>query len=162
MVVQSNAIELSELDLGHLAFFLGLRVNALVVARLRRSGFKNVRESHGFLIQHLIDSDRTITELARRMGVSQQMASKAVDELVRLGAVERSPGADRRTKRIRLSAKGWKSVYAARQTRIRIHDRLRASIGGRDYQHAQRTLIAALKELGGAEKIEGRRVSQPH
>src|SRR5579871_6831985 len=149
MVVYSTAIELSELDLGHLAYFLGLRVNSLVVARLRRSGFKNVRESHGFLIQHLIDADRTITELAQRMGVSQQMASKAVDELVRLGAVERSPGADRRTKRIGLSKKGWQSIKTARQARIHIHDRLRASIGERDYQQAMRTLIAALKELGG-------------
>ena len=82
MVVQSRIVDLSALDLSHLALFLGLRVNELVVTRMTRAGFRNVRESHGYLIQHLIESDRSITELARRMEVSQQAASKSVAELV--------------------------------------------------------------------------------
>src|SRR5262245_13866240 len=80
------------LDLAHLAFFLGLRVNELVLERGRKAGYRGLRESHGFVIQHLIDGDRSITELGRRMEVSQQAASKAVAELVTLGYVERTAG----------------------------------------------------------------------
>ena len=160
MVVQSK-IDLSELDLGHLALFMGMRVNELVVARMTRSGFKNVRESHGYVIQHLIESDRSITELARRMGVSQQMASKTVAELVHLEILEKCPGEDRRAKRIRLSERGWKGVRAARQTRTEIHARLRKTIGERDYERARKALVACLGELGGTERIRGRRIPQP-
>jgi hypothetical protein len=53
---------------------LGLRINELVAARLAAEGFGNVKESHGYVIQHLIDEDRSITELANRMEVSQQAA----------------------------------------------------------------------------------------
>jgi DNA-binding MarR family transcriptional regulator len=161
MVVQFNKIELSELDLGHLALFLGLRVNELVLARMTRSGFRNVRESHGYVIQHLIQSERSITELARRMDVSQQMASKAVAELVCMGILEESPGKDRRAKLIRLSERGWKGVRAARQTRTSIHARLRKSIGEDNYERAQKTMMACLEELGGTQRIRGRRVLQP-
>src|SRR5262245_3908345 len=60
-------IDPSALPLTHLAMFLGLRVNELIVERGRAAGFRQFRESHGFVIQHLIESERTITELANRM-----------------------------------------------------------------------------------------------
>src|SRR5579862_2347352 len=120
MVVKSSRVDFSALDLGHLGFFLGLRVNELVMKKMTAAGFKSVRESHGYLIQHLIESERTITELARRMEVSQQAASKSVAELIRLGVLDAVPAADRRAKRIRLSQHGWKCVRTARQLRSRI------------------------------------------
>lgn len=161
MVVQSTSLDLTDLDLGHLSLFLGLRVNQLVMVQMARAGFRNLRESHGYLIQHLISSDRTITELARRMGVSQQAASKAVAELVRLGVLEESAGEDRRSRIIRLSRRGWKGVQASRETRSRIHQRVQKAIGKRDYDRARMTLIAALEKLGGAEEIRTRRVRPP-
>jgi len=161
MVVQSRIIDLSALDLGHLALFLGLRVNELVVTRMTRAGFTNVRESHGYLIQHLIESERSITELARRMEVSQQAASKSVAELVRLGVLEESPNKDRRAKRIRLSAKGWKAVHASRKIRVGIHENLCRTVGERSVAHAKRTLITCLDQLGATSRIKGRRLRQP-
>jgi len=161
MVVQSTISDLSQLDLGHLALFLGLRVNELVVARMTRAGFKNVRESHGYVIQHLIESDRSITELAHRMGVSQQMASKAVAELVRHGVLEQSPGEDRRAKRIRLSAKVWKAVHMSRKIRSGIHKNLCHDLGEHKIARAKTTLIACLDQLGGTRRIKGRRLRQP-
>jgi hypothetical protein len=78
-------------DLPHLAFFLGLRVNELVMDRTLKAGFSGVRESHGYVIQHLIESPRTITELSRRLEVAQQAASKMGAELIHLGLVEAIP-----------------------------------------------------------------------
>lgn len=161
MVVQSRIVDLSALDLSHLALFLGLRVNELVVTRMTRAGFRNVRESHGYLIQHLIESDRSITELARRMEVSQQAASKSVAELVRLGVLEESPAKDRRAKRIRLSPRGWKAVHASRKIRAGIHENLYRTVGERNVARAKRTLIACLDQLGATGRIKGRRLRQP-
>jgi DNA-binding MarR family transcriptional regulator len=161
MVVQSRIVDLSKLDLGHLALFLGLRVNELVVARMTQAGFRNVRESHGYLIQHLIESERSITELARRMGVSQQAASKSVAELVKLGVFEESPGKDRRAKRIRLSARGWKAVSSSRKARIGIHESLCRSVGEGNIARAQKIMIACLEHLGGTGRIKARRIRQP-
>jgi len=161
MIVQSTISDLSELDLGHLALFLGLRVNELVVTRMKRRGFKNVRESHGYLIQHLIEGERSITDLARRMEISQQAASKSVAELVRLGVLEESPGKDRRAKRIRLSARGSNAVHSSRKIRVGIHKNLCAAVGEQDVTRAKRTLIACLDQLGGTGRIKGRRLRQP-
>jgi len=161
MVVKSEKPSLTGLDLGHLGLFFGLRVNQLVMAQMSRAGFKNLRESHGYVIQHLIESERTITELAHRMAVTQQAASKSVAELVRLGVLEESAGQDRRSKMIRLSARGWKGVHASRRIRTSIHRRLQKNIGSAAYERTKRTLMQCLEALGGAEAVRARRVKQP-
>src|SRR5215469_9188629 len=103
MVVRSTVRKLPRLDLGYTALFLGLTVNQMVMERMRARGFKSVRESHGYVIQHLTEEDRSITELARRMEVSQQAASKMVAELAKLGMLEISKAKDGRAKSIRLA-----------------------------------------------------------
>jgi len=158
MVVRSNRVLSASLDLGYLGLFLGLRVNALVVDRLIAAGFRRVRMSHGFVIQHLIEADRSITELASRMEVSQQAASKVVAELVRLGLLEVSAGEDRRAKRIRLSRRGWKAVRLGRQTRRRIERRLTKAVGARAYATARSLIVNCLEALGGLDHIGARRV----
>lgn len=161
MVVKSAKLELSDIDLGHLALFLGLRINQLVMAQMARAGYRNLRESHGYVIQNLIESGRTITELARRMAVTQQAASKSVAELVRFGVLEETPGLDRRSKIIRLSEKGWKAVHTSRRMRTTIHRRIQKSLGASAYERTRGSLIACLNALGGAEAVRTRRVIQP-
>jgi DNA-binding MarR family transcriptional regulator len=161
MVVKSKRVSLSDLDLGHLALFLGLRVNQLVMTQMASAGFKNLRESHGYVIQHLIDSERTITDLARRMEVTQQAASKSVAELVRFGVLEETPGHDRRSKMIRLSARGWKGVHASRRIRTTIHRGMQRAFGVADYERTRSALIRCLDALGGVESIRTRRIKQP-
>ena len=152
---------LPRLDLGYLALFLGLRVNELVMERMTAAGFTGVRESHGFVIQHLIQEERTITELAGRMEVTQQAASKVVAELIELGVLEAVPGKDRRAKRIRLSKKGWQIVRLGRRERSRIDRRLRTVAGESGYDAAGKILRECLTALGGTERIESRRIRQP-
>jgi DNA-binding MarR family transcriptional regulator len=159
--VKSSRVDFSALDLGHLGFFLGLRVNELVMKKMTAAGFKSVRESHGYVIQHLIESERSITELARRMEVTQQAASKTVAELVRLGVLEAVPARDRRAKRIRLSRRGWRAVEFSRRARRQVERRLLAAAGKKDYAKAKGILTACLEGLGGIERIRTRRVRQP-
>jgi DNA-binding MarR family transcriptional regulator len=161
MVVKSTPAAAARLDLGYLALFLGLRVNQLVMERMRAAGFQRVRESHGYVIQHLIECERSITELAQRMEVTQQAASKVTMELADLGVLEITAGRDRRVKRVRLSNKGWKVVRLGRQVRVQIERRLIRSAGLEQYRTASRILSQCLETLGGMERIRSRRVPPP-
>ena len=161
MVVYSNEIPVEHLDLAYIALFLGQRVNELVVDRLKRAGFKNVRQSHGYVMQHLIEEDRTISELARRMEVTQQAASKTVAEMIRFGILEATAAQDRRAKTIRISKRGWESIRFSRRVRAGLDRRLATAVGLNTYGSIKSGLIACLAELGGVQRIKTRRVREP-
>jgi DNA-binding MarR family transcriptional regulator len=149
------------LDLGHAALFLGLRVKELVLDRLAAADFADIRESHGYVIQHLIEGERSITELAGRMEVTQQAASKMVAELARVGLIEAVAASDRRSKIIRLSQRGWRSVRAACKIRRQIERSLIRAIGPKNYEKSKTTLLECLAELGAIRRIQSRRVRAP-
>jgi DNA-binding MarR family transcriptional regulator len=109
----------------------------------------------------LIEGGRSITELARRMEVTQQAASKAVAELLRLDVIEAVTGSDRRSKLIRLSKRGWRAVRLARKERVLIERRLIRALGPEKYETARGLLLQSLGETGGIERIKARRIRQP-
>jgi DNA-binding MarR family transcriptional regulator len=155
-------VEPSTLDLGHLALFVGQAVAASVQQAIEKAGFGGLRFSHGFVIQHLVDEPRTIGELARRMGVSQQAASKVVAELEALGYVERTgDDGDARIRRVGLSRRGRAAIAAGRRARLRLEQRLETRCGAADMAAARDLLSRALTELGGADAVRARRVAQP-
>jgi DNA-binding MarR family transcriptional regulator len=158
MVVQSRSAIPAQLDLGYLGFFLGLRVNELVLGCLARAGIRGVRESHGYLVQHLFESPRSITELAERMDVTQQASSKMVAELVRLKVLEIGAGKDRRAKQVRLSAYGRRLVRHNRRTRKQIHARLVRELGKNKYEAARALVLQCLIRLGGIKAIRDRKI----
>lgn len=161
MVVSSTPEMMPELDLGYVALFLGMRVNQLVMERLHARGFSSVRESHGYVIQHLIEKERSISELARRMEVTQQAASKVVAELVGVGILEVSRAADARAKIVSLSPLGWKAVHEARRIRRNLEKRLVHIAGPKNYDAAHATLSACLSALGGMQRARSRRMLPP-
>jgi len=161
MVVKSNSAVEPRLDLGHLGLFLGLRVNQLVLEKLRAAGYRDVRESHGYIVQHLIESERSITELARRMEVTQQAASKAVAELAKHGVIDIVAGQDHRAKRVRLSRRGWNLVHLSRRARRQVERRLIRTAGPEQYESARAILSACLEALGGMDRIRSRRILPP-
>lgn len=164
MVVKQDQADLSKLlnlDIGYLGGFLSLRMNELVMEAAQRAGFKDIRERHGFVLQHFIDSDRGITELARRMEVTQQGASKVVAEMVAIGLLEDCPSHDRRTRRVRLSEQGWKFVKFTRRTRSKLERKLLGKVGQQGYDITRETLIQCLEKLGKLDRILSRRVRAP-
>jgi len=155
MVVEST------LDLGYLGSFLGARMNELVRARGAACGFPGLRDSYGYVIQHLIEKDRTVSELAVRMEISQQAVSKFVSELARHEVIEYVPMKDRRVTGVRLSKRGWEAVRFARKTRTQLGRRMQKAVGRRRYEEAQQILAACLAALGGVDRVRTRRVSLP-
>ncbi len=103
------------LDLGLLALFFGLRANEVVMERMKAADRLPGEGRQGTVrllpIQHLIERERTITELAERMEITQQAASKTVSEMIGMGALEMARNRDdRRTRVIRLSKRAWEAV----------------------------------------------------
>jgi DNA-binding MarR family transcriptional regulator len=113
------------------------------------------------VIQHLVEQDRSITELAQRMEVTQQAASKTVAELAELGIVELSPSDDRRAKTVKLSERGWAGVQFARRARRQIERRLIGAAGAARYSEAKTIVADCLKALGGMQRVRTRRVLPP-
>jgi len=148
-----------ELDLVIAALLCGLALNEDVMARLAARGHPALRFSHGFVFQHLVGEPLPIGALARRMGVTQQAASKAVRELEGLGYVERTPDpADGRVRRVGLSARGEAAVLATRAARAELAAELAQRLGADRAERLRRDLLAALEAGGGLAAVRARRV----
>lgn len=154
-------ISLESLDLGYLAYFAGLQLNQAVLAALHSVGHPELRQSHGFVIQHLIAGPLAIGLLAERMGVTQQAASKAVAELETLGYVEAAPTKDARRRPIRLSRRGKAMVAVTRKRREELLSQCLRDVPVWDLDSTRRTLTHCLEFFGGAEAVKGRRVREP-
>ena len=87
MVARARAFDIDPgaLPLTHLAFFVGTFANRKLAAEMQRAGYADLRESYGYLFQHLLGGPCSVGELSRRLGVTQQAVSKTVAELTAKG-----------------------------------------------------------------------------
>ncbi|WP_084963648.1 MarR family winged helix-turn-helix transcriptional regulator [Thermoactinospora rubra] len=155
-------VDARDLDTGTLALFLGTAAAAVVQDDLEAAGFTGLRLSHGYLVQHLVESEPTVGELAVKLEVTQQGASKAVAELERLGYAERfADPRDARVRRVRLTSRGRDAVEAARRARRSLEERFRRRIGEDQLGEARAVLADLLDELGGTGAVRRREVRPP-
>jgi DNA-binding MarR family transcriptional regulator len=152
-------VEPRSLALSHLAHFVGLAANRQLLGELREAGFGDVRESHGFLIQHLLRGPHSVGELSALLGVTQQAVSKTVAELTAAGYLESSPAKDARVRLVQLSPRGHACVLLSRQLRERLERRLEKALGKKRVQQTQRALAEALELLGGVAAVKQRRIT---
>ena len=153
------SLDPQQLDTGTLALFVGQAAAALIQERLAGQGFGDLRFSHGYVFQHLIDDEPTVGELATQLAMTQQGASKAVAELERLGYCERvSDAADARIRRVRLTDRGQEAVDAARHARAALDRRLAHRFGTQHLAEHRDLLARLLDELGGTAAVERRAV----
>lgn len=157
----TTPLELEALDLGQLAFFLGQAQNEAVLKQLHAAGFDGIRIAHGYLVQHVVEGDRSVTELAERMGVTQQAVSKVVGELSELGYLEQAPSDDARVRRVRLSMRGRDMLETTRRLRRDLERKLLHGASPAVVRQAKALLATALERLGGVDALRARRVRQP-
>jgi DNA-binding MarR family transcriptional regulator len=158
---KAAAVQPGSLDLGHLALFVGMRVNDVVLEELHAAGFTGLRYAHGFVFQHLLGGPRSISELAGLLEVTQQAASKTVAELEKLGYVEEAGSEDARVRRVRLSSRGQAAVDKSRALRAGLEERWKRAHGSRALEAARELLANLLESLGGSEAVRTRRIRQP-
>ncbi|WP_226367820.1 MarR family winged helix-turn-helix transcriptional regulator [Pseudonocardia sp. ICBG162] len=139
----------------------GAALTDRALQRVRAAGHPYLRTSHGYLVQHVVDGPRSIGEIAVRMGVTQQAASKAVGELVDLGYLSREPDpSDARTRRIALSTRGRDAVETTRRVRAELEAELGETLGA-DRVRALRSTANQALEWVGADAARERRVRPP-
>jgi DNA-binding MarR family transcriptional regulator len=151
-----------ELELSLVALFAGWAMADEVQRRLAADGRPDLRFSDGVVIQHVLAGELTITQLAGRMGVSQQAASKSVADMERRGLLVRVPApGDARARHLRLTDAGHGAVTAARRLRADLDAELAAAFGAQRTADAQALLAGIVARLGGSEAVRGRRVRPP-
>ncbi|WP_116245011.1 MarR family winged helix-turn-helix transcriptional regulator [Nocardiopsis sp. FIRDI 009] len=151
-----------DLDTGTLALFVGSAAASAVQDALAAHGFADLRVSHGYVFQHLVDAQPTVGELAEKLGMTKQGASKAIAELQQLGYAERVPDPDdARIRRVRLTRRGHAAVDTARRARADLEERLRQRLGSASLDTVRTLLADLLDELGGTAAVRRREVRPP-
>ncbi|MEL6983314.1 MAG: MarR family transcriptional regulator [Actinomycetota bacterium] len=126
------------------------RLGDEVLARVRSELGADIRYRDGYVFQHLIQRPRSVSDLARRLGVTQQAASKQVADLADRGLVSRHRDPDDgRSWLISLSPRGQRAVQAGREARTDLADELLTDLGGTTY-HALVEHLASLSTNTGA------------
>jgi DNA-binding MarR family transcriptional regulator len=158
---QNLTLSLDDLALSYLALFVGERVGELVLERLRGLGFEGLRESHGYVFQHLLERPRSITELARLLGVTQQAASKSTQELLALGYLTHAENSDARVRSVVLSERGWAAIRKGRAVRAELEKKALSGVDARSQRAVRAALSAMLERLGGADPVRRRELKDP-
>jgi len=112
------------------------------------------RPSHGNVMEHLdLEDGLRLTDLAERAGMAPQSIGELVDELEKLGYVERRPDADdRRAKRIYRTAKGKKVSETAVAAAFKTEDDLRALLGEDRLSELRGQLMQIIEEASETDR----------
>ncbi len=149
------------LDIGQLAYLVGMAADEAVMGRMRGEGFLGLRPSHGLLLSHLVSGARSVTELAELLGASPHTTSKRVAELTEHGYLEHIETDDGGEPSVQLSERGQACVAAARAARRSLEGDLREVLGDGAVASAKKVLRKALEQLGGPEVARPQRTRSP-
>jgi DNA-binding MarR family transcriptional regulator len=112
--------------------------------RLDEQGYTTIRESHGCVFRFIDAEGSRLTDLADSANLTKQAVGEVVDDLERLGYVERAPHpVDGRAKIIRLTEQGQEGQAAARRIFADIERELAQRFGER----RMATLREVLEEI---------------
>jgi DNA-binding MarR family transcriptional regulator len=146
-------------DLVLLFTALNAACDAAVVRRITAAGFGDLRPAHGYVFQHLVPGPIPISELARRLGMTPQGASKLVIELEGSGYVARQTDpSDRRSHSAALTERGWAAIEAGRSARAAITADLRGILGEADADALVSALQRLAEQTGGLRELLARRL----
>ena len=114
---------------------------AELVVRLDEAGHGAIREGHGCVFGFVESEGSRLTYLAERAGLTKQAVGEAVDDLQRLGYVERIPDpTDGRAKLVRLTEKGEEVRQLGRETFADIEARWAKQVGEERWENLRETL----------------------
>lgn len=149
-------------DVTLLFFALGQVLTESTHQRVAAAGYDDLRPSHGYVFQHLIPGAKTIGELAERLGITAQGASKVVGELEQMGYVRRSPApSDQRARVVELTDRAWGAIEATRADRARVNAEIKAALGDADFANLVAMLHRVADQTGALETMFGRRLRPP-
>ncbi|MFE5091871.1 MarR family winged helix-turn-helix transcriptional regulator [Streptomyces sp. NPDC056638] len=128
-------------DLGVLAARVLFSVQRELFTTLAEQGFDDIAPRAGAVLAYLRADGIRASELARASGQHKQVIGTLVDDLERLGYVERQPDpADRRAKLICPTERGLLQMEAASSIMRAIEERHAKALGKQEYTAFKATL----------------------
>lgn len=129
-------------DLGQWAIDAGIQ-------GARKRGHMGLRPAHNHVLAHLDLEGSRVTDIARRLNISNNAVGQLVSDLEEMGYVERVPdGTDRRAKILRYTPRGISLLRDAVEIGEEIRAELAELLGPEDLDR----LIALLGKLHGLKK----------
>ena len=131
-------------DLGVLAGRLLFAVQGELFRRLHEEGFDDIVPRHGAVLAYLRRDGVRATDLARSSGQLKQVIGVIIDDLERLGYVDRKPDpADRRAKLVVPTVRGRRQMDAADSIMADIMRRHERNLGADEF----RRFLAEFREV---------------
>ena len=142
-------------SLAHQIIKAGRLINARGLATLREAfGLPALKQSHLDLLPHIDFAGTPITEIARRKGVSKQLVSKQVAEMVAMGLLHtRTDPADNRSKRVFFHTSGPASIERGFGVLLGLDHLLANALGKREYDTMVAGITRVVALFGGAEEV---------
>ena len=132
-------------DLGVLAIQLAASVQRELFARFADEGYGDLQSRHAGVLAYLDEDGVRATALARLSGTHKQVVGRLIDELEKLGYVERRPDpADRRAKLIVPTERGLAMLRRGDEIVAEIEARHASVLGGKSYAEFRDALRAVV------------------
>jgi DNA-binding MarR family transcriptional regulator len=117
---------------------------------LREAGFGDLRPAHANVFPFVPPEGITVSELAGLARVRKQTMAQAVEELERLGYVERRPNPrDRRSRLVFLTGRGNSVKPVTHATAARVEERWAELTSPEELEALRASLLRLLTELRG-------------
>lgn len=127
-------------------------VDAEIKAALAEEGFDEIQPGHHTVLRYLGEDGARPSELAAKAGITRQAVTKTLDDLERLGLVEReSDPADGRGVVVRYTPRGLAALRVARTRMNQLERRFASHIGGQRWRTV-RGVLEALFDAEGASR----------
>ena len=120
---------------------------------LHRHGHSGIRPKHGAVFANIDREGTRASVLAQRAGIGKAAMGELIDELERLGYVERRPDpSDRRAKLVVPTATALELTRLVHVFNRRMEARYRRTLGAEAYESLRRSLEA----LAGSHEVQPR------
>lgn len=140
------------LHVGQLLTQLTRLFQSELFARLVAAGLEDARVPHTHVTAYIKAEGSRLTELATQARMTLPAMSELVDDLERLGIVERRPDpSDGRAKLICLTDAGWQAMSTGRQAIAEIEADYAELVGAKRFEDAAETLNELLAGLDSRE-----------
>ncbi|UUY04644.1 MarR family winged helix-turn-helix transcriptional regulator [Svornostia abyssi] len=142
----------ARLHIGQLLVQLTRVFQEELFARLVEAGLTDARVAHTHVTAYIKADGSRLTELAAQARMTLPAMSELVDDLQRLGIVERRRDpTDGRAKLICLTDAGWEAMGTARRAILAIEEEYADQVGADRFEAAAQTLDELLRALSAEQ-----------
>jgi DNA-binding MarR family transcriptional regulator len=144
---QADNVTPGRLHIGQLLVHLTRHFQTELYARLLDAGIEGARVPHTHVTAYIKADGSRLTDLATQARMTRPAMAELVDDLQRLGIVERKPDpTDRRAKLICLTEQGWAAMRTGHQIIAGLEAEYAQQIGSERFDtmcHAMQALLDA-------------------